>query len=230
MIDIFDIIKETKNRRINIEGTADSHVGPYTIGNLTVLIDILQGLTEDEIEIKELRTASYDREDYNNLTGYGIYGNGLRRNPIRTINYVDFRIDVLLTQTIYERIYAALGDFIDYYTVGAIAVDWFKNEWERELTITTDPFEEYMSSVNRHQFDIDFDFLSSNLDVDRLYYRGNEDHSLGSYAINHDADGDRTILASHLDIRPADMGNMFSNMVLNLDLENRPVITGGDRY
>ena len=226
MIDIFDIMKETKNHHINIEGTvSDSYVGPFTIGDLTVLIDILRGLTEDEIEIKELRTSSYDHEDYNSLTGYGIYGNGLRRNPIIATTSTDFRIDVLLTQTIYERIYAAFGDFIDYFTVGAIAVDWFKNEWEREMTITTDPYEEYRSSSEEVHFDIDI--FDSSFDRDSLYYRGNEDYSLGSYAINHDADGDVATLASSF--RPTDMNNMFSNMVLNLELD-RPVVSGGGRH
>lgn len=231
MIDIFDIIKTRKTKRINIEGTvSDSHICPFTLGDLNVLLDIIQNLDENKIEINTLKITSYEEPSLP-VTGRiaGMIGEFYSSSRLLTGNQKkDFKIDILLTEQAYDNIYTAFSDFIDYYTVGAIAVDWFKNEWERELTITTDPFEEYMSSVNRRQFDIDFDFLSSNLDVDRLYYRGNEDYSLGSYAINHDADGDiLSFMEFDQDFRPTDMSNMFSNMTLSIDLEDRPVITGG---
>ena len=229
MIDIFDIIKTRKTKRINIGGTvSDSYICPFTLGDLNVLLDIIQNLDENKIEINTLKITSYEEPSLP-ITGrvVGMIGEFYSSSRLLTGNQKkEFKIDILLTEQAYDNIYTAFSDFIDYYTVGAIAVDWFKNEWERELTITTDPFEEYRSSSEEVRFDINI--FDSSFDRDRLYYRGNEDYSLGSYAINHDADGDiLSFMEFDQDFRPTDMSNMFSNMTLSIDLEDRPVITGG---
>lgn len=136
MIDIFDIINTRKTKRINIEGTIDeNYLTVFSIKTLDDLCDAISSfINNDTIEIKTFSIESYDVFTDNNGYSFGprsitIDDDIFSRdefifNPrganVRPRLAKDFKIDIKLTDEVYDSIYKRFENFIDYYTVGAI--------------------------------------------------------------------------------------------------------------
>ena len=231
MIDLFDIINNRRDRRINIQGiVSELDTSPYTIYEFNDLVDLLLN-NKDEID-----TTKFDvKQDVNfmpiNPLSRGMYGSGYERIEERRIESITFEIDVHTNAQLYNEIYNKHEGFIDYFTTGA-----FRYDIQDELMITTDSEEEYISA----RINAVIDDLIINRDINRprgmnpIYSWWDEmdrdaTYDIGSYP-RHDADGDvLSFMEFDQSFRPTDMTDMFSNMVLTLDNISRPVIDGEDR-
>lgn len=227
MIDLFDIINNRKDRRINIKGEVVENGLLFDTEYINELIELVLA-NEDEVETTKfkVREVVKDRSSIEHPRPY----------EESMIKCIEFEIDMHVTNSFYNKVESHLEDFIDYYTIGSIVYDHYMDE----AMITVDTTEEYMSrNINIESPRVDVvwdDYRRWSETLDESY----SDWQIGSYPrleIDdriHDADGD-VVFAASFDTRPADMTNMFSNMNLTLDtLElfdsiNRPVINGGDR-
>ena len=211
MKDLFEIINSRKNHRLNIKGmVSDLNVIPYTTKDINAFTAILI----DRMEELDIKTFDVSKEDAvisrRSITITDTY----ERLPIDAIT---FDIDVYMNTGLYNEIYSEFEDFIDYFTVGSIRYDIVSNE----IMTTIDESEEYVSARIETPY---YDWWNS-LDGQADIVSG-----IGSYPRLYDVDGDiLSYMEFDADFRPADMSNMFSNMILNLDNISRPVIDRRDR-
>lgn len=139
MIDIFNIIKTNKTKRINIKGSiSESDIIPFTIGDLDVLVDMISRIDDSKIEIKKLKVDVFDESNLSN-NSFVVPGPGLIGHSYRVIKTKEFEIDILITEEVYDHIYNAFEDFIDYYSAGVLVskLKGPEQSW-LESTITID--------------------------------------------------------------------------------------------
>lgn len=202
MIDLFDILKNQKNNRINIKGIVSEYSAlPFTVGDINEIVSLLIN-NDKSVEIMSFKvTQEKPKRDIGTI---GLHGSSYEWD----IETVSFDIDVKVTTELYNTIYTEFEDFIDYFTPGNIKYDYK----EEEIMITRDDtdYEEYTSARVNASWDDVLGVLSSQA----AYYDDYTDWQIGShprFERNYDADGDVMFAASF------SLGNP------------RPAIDGGDR-
>ena len=207
MIDIFDIINDRRDRRINIQGiVSELDTSPYTIYELNDLINLLLN-NRNEIDTTKLDVKQDVSFMPRSPLSRGMYGSGYERIEELRIESIIFEIDVHMNAQLYNEIYNKHEGFIDYFTVGAFGYDV-----QDELMITTDFEEEYMSA----RIVPDPEPVSSTIIWDEISsmdeYIGNRLFDIGGRPViryrSHDADGDAVFAA---EFRPTDFSGMFRN-------------------
>lgn len=189
MRDIFDIIDNQKSVHINIEGEISTDSVLFDIEYINYLVSIILDNQKD-VDFKTFDVKEY--KDTEPITDrFGMYGVAYDNK----IQAIEFNIDVVITNRLYNRFDESLIDFIDFYTKGSIT---YSNK--KYMTHSFDPHEEYMSSRLRP-------VESSGVFVSALDYETTTldyDWGIGSYPLpdriyNHDADGDGAIFAAVFD-------------------------------
>jgi hypothetical protein len=97
MIDIFDIMKTLKNKRIRMKGEITSGIGFYNKNNINTFIADLCSIDDKYIDYRELQI---DEDMYS----------------------FKFNIDVYLTENLYEEYYNDYSELIDYYHPDAVHI------------------------------------------------------------------------------------------------------------
>ena len=97
MIDIFDIMKTLKNKRIRMKGEITSGIGFYNKNDINTFVADLWSIDNNYIDYVE---CQIDEDEYN----------------------FKFNIDVYLTEDLYEIYYNDYSELIDYYHPDAIHV------------------------------------------------------------------------------------------------------------
>ncbi len=186
MRDIFDIIDNQKSVHINIEGEISTDSVLFDIEYINDLVSIILDNQKD-VDFKTFDVKEY--KDTDPISDrYGIYGTAYERR----VQAIEFDIDVIITNRLYNRFDESLIDFIDFYTKGSIVYSNKKN-----VTYSFDPHEEYMSSRPRPVesagvFVSALDYATTTLDYDW----GIGSHPVLDRAHDHDADGDVAIFAA----------------------------------
>ena len=200
MIDIFDIIDGQKVVHINIEGEVSSDSLLFDIEYINELTNLLLDNQKD-VDFKIFDVKEYKDSEPIHINRFGIYGSGFQYE--RAISNIEFRIDVYITNKLYNEIDNSMREFIDYFTKGAIRYDNKFNRMDDLLqgfvdystganTFTVDAQEEYMSNIR--------DEIRTNISALDYMYSWEEDNDewsgIGSYPLreyrerHHDADGD----------------------------------------
>lgn len=202
MIDLFDIINNRKDRRINIKGEVIENGLLFDTEYINELIELVLA-NEDEVESTKfkVREVVKDRSSIEHPRPY----------EESMVKCIEFEIDMYVTNSFYNKVESHLEDFIDYYTIGSIIYDHCMDE----AMITVDTTEEYMSrNINTESPRVDViwdDYRRWSETLDESY----SDWQIGSHPrlleIDdhiHDADGDVVFAA---EFRPTDFSNMFRN-------------------
>jgi hypothetical protein len=223
MIDIFDVLKDRKDRRIQVQGSvSERYLIQYTIGDLNALVEMIIDNSEyiDTIKfnIEENNDSfTFDLPPIRGARVVGTVGEFFNER-VHTDSYksITFDIDIYTTADIYNKIYSEFEDFIDYFTPGNIIY---------ELGITSDE-----ASIRRNDRFIDnqedysvhvnmADILSEDwMDRERPVYAATFSEALDSFDYDtirgrftgselgnsvrlpgdHDADGDAITLEDYL--------------------------------
>lgn len=178
MIDIFDIISEQKDVRIHIKGKVYESGLLYDIEYINELINLIIE-NENDVAFKKFNIEE-EKDGPGRLTAnrFGMYG-GYEYHSYKAI---EFDIDVYITNKLNKKIDNHLQDFIDFFTVGAIVYPNNIISGQRDLSLSFDSHEEYLSTWPNYDIDGDTIFAAefrptdfsgmfrncNNLDLSRL--------------------------------------------------------------
>lgn len=203
MKDIFDIIKDRKDKHIKIKGEISEYTLVYDIETLDNFYSVLL----DNTDHMDITTFNVNDNSNNNSysTDINVYGTII---PAQSSTYrsIEFDIDILVDNYLWEEL-SDFEDFIYYYTESSIK---YSNKYISDSMI--DELEEYMSrrivpDPEPVSSTIIWDDISSmNRDI------GNRLFTVDGRPVidyrSYDADGDAVFAA---EFRPTDMSNMFRN-------------------
>ena len=209
MKDIFDIIKDRKDKHIKIKGEISEYSLCYDIDTLDNFYNILLDNT-DHMDIT-IFNIDDNSNDNSYSTDINVYGTII---PAQSSSYrsIEFDIDIHVDNYLWREL-SDFEDFIYYYTEGSIK---YSNKHISDSMI--DELEEYMS----RRVVPDPEPVSSTIIWDEISsmneYIGNRLFTVDGRPVidyrSHDADGDAVFAA---EFRPTDFSNMFRNCS-NLDL------------
>jgi hypothetical protein len=201
MRDIFDIISDQKTIHINIEGEVSSDSLFYDLEYINELTNLLLD-NQNDVEFKIFSVKEYRDTDTLSFNNFNRFGNPVTDYHEPIVKSIEFNIDVLITNRLYNKFDEDMSDFINFFTKGAIN---YKQDKSVEL-FTIDSREEYMSRpVESARVNV------SPLDYGFNVFEFENDWGIGSHPAldrEHDADGDAAYAA---EFRPTDFSNMFRN-------------------
>ena len=205
MKDIFDIIKDRKDKHIKIKGEISEYTLVYDIDTLDSFYNILLDNT-DHMDI-----TTFNVNDNSHSTDINVYGITVSAQS-STYRSIEFDIDIHVDNYLWREL-SDFEDFIYYYTEGSI-----KYSRKHISDSMIDELEEYMS----RRIVPDPEPVSSTIIWDEF---SSMDDDIGNRLLiidgrpvidyrSYDADGDAVFAA---EFRPTDFSGMFRNCN-NLDL------------